>query len=352
MRYEDFIIAYDATIQNAIDKMNDNGKGIIYIVKNDCLFAVLTDGDLRRSLLKDSNISRNVSCIANQKPICLAYDNDQNIFEMMDKHHINSLPIVNENGHIRGIAFNDGSHFFPHAKLEIPVVIMAGGKGTRLYPYTKILPKPLIPIGEKTITELILDHFRTFGCNDVKMIVNYKKDFIISYLQCCQTIGSIEFIKEDKFCGTGGGLCLLKDKIDQTFFMTNCDIIVEEDYANILKYHQEHKCIITIVSVDKKIMIPYGTIQIDNYGYVSQLEEKPEFKVLTNTGMYLIEPEFLQQIPENTFIHITDVIEKCIKKGLHVGVYKVRDDAWLDMGQMKELERMRERKYLTEKIEE
>jgi NDP-sugar pyrophosphorylase family protein len=227
--------------------------------------------------------------------------------------------------------------------MNVPVVIMAGGKGTRLYPYTQILPKPLIPIGEKTITELIMDHFEAFGCKHFDMIVNYKKNFIKSFFIDNEQKRNVDFIEEPQYLGTGGGLKLLEGKYEASFFVTNCDIIVEEDYSEIMKYHKSENNVITIVSAMKNVTIPYGTIEVSDTGQVIKLNEKPNFSFLTNTGFYVLEPHFLDMIPHNTFIHITDVIQRCINMGEKVGVYPISENAWMDMGQLEELEKMREK---------
>ena len=124
--------------------------------------------------------------------------------------------------------------------------------------------------------------------------------------------------------------------------MSNCDILITEDYGAILKFHQEQNNIITMVCASKRLQIPYGTVEFTDTGKVLQLKEKPEISFMTNTGLYILEPEFLKEIPENTFIHITDVIQKCIDKGKNVGVYPIPEENWLDMGQMDELKKMKE----------
>ena len=220
---------------------------------------------------------------------------------------------------------------------------MAGGKGTRLYPYTQILPKPLIPIGEKTITEHIMSRFKEYGCSHFDMIVNYKKHFIKSYFLDNENTVDVDFIEETEFLGTGGGLRLLEGKYQSTIFMTNCDILIEEDYAKILEYHKKNNNIITMVCAEKNMLIPYGTVEISETGQALALKEKPRLSFITNTGFYVIEPEFLNMIPENTFIHITDIIQNCIDTGKKVGVYKILEEKWLDMGQMEEMERMRQK---------
>ena len=143
---------------------------------------------------------------------------------------------------------------------------MAGGKGTRLAPFTNILPKPLIPIGDKTITEHIIDRFQRFGCHQFYVIVNYRKNFIKTYFTEQENSPDLFFIEELKFQGTGGGIKLLEGKIKETFFLTNCDILVDEDYSSILDYHKEKKNWITLVCATKNIEIPYGTVQVSHEG--------------------------------------------------------------------------------------
>ena len=143
--------------------------------------------------------------------------------------------------------------------------------------------------------------------------------------------------------GTAGGLKLLQDHIHTTFFMSNCDILINEDYSEILKYHKANKNIITLICALKKNTIPYGTVNVEDTGLIKNLTEKPTYEFLTNTGLYVIEPEFLGQIPPNTFIHITDVIQNCIDKGMKVGAFPVDENAWLDMGQIDELDKMQKR---------
>ncbi len=344
MDFEQFIVGPETTILDTVEKIDKNAKGIAYVVdEENILLGVITDGDVRRYILKNHTINGVASDIMHRTPVYLEKNEAVKAQRVMKKKSITSVPILDEEKHLLHIEFDDGKKFYDKMNLNIPVVIMAGGKGTRLYPYTQILPKPLIPIGEKTITEHIMDRFENFRCSKFTMIVNYKKEFIRAFFGENEQKRDVEFVVEEEFGGTAGGLRLIKDKISSTFFMTNCDILLEEDYAEILDYHKENKNIITLVCALKKEVIPYGTVVTDENGQITKLTEKPEFEFLTNTGFYVIEPEFLDEIPENTFIHITDVIQNCMDKGLKVGVYPVNENAWMDMGQMEELEKMRKR---------
>lgn len=343
MNLNDYIVDVKCPIIDVMEKININAKGIVYVVDKGALIGSITDGDIRRYILDKGNLNESAIVIANQNVKYLFEDSEENIVKTEKEFQVLSLPIVNQKREIIKIYFRDEVVENEKEKLSIPVVIMAGGKGTRLYPYTQILPKPLIPIGDKTITEHIMGRFEEYGCNKFTMIINYKKHFIRTYFDDSENNLNVSFVEEEQFLGTGGGLKLLENKINSTFFMTNCDILIEEDYFKILKYHKKNENIITMVCAVKKMVIPYGTVEIAEDDKVIGFKEKPEFSFITNTGFYVLEPEFIKMIPENTFVHITDIIQQCIDEGRKVGVYKVSEDKWLDMGQLEELEKMRRR---------
>lgn len=342
MKLVDYIVDENCPIVEAMKSIDRNAKGIVYVTRSNRLVGALTDGDVRRHIIRGGELSQQVSSIMNKTPLHLTIEEEKKALNFMKSRSIRSVPIVYPSGVIVKIIFDDCT-VEDRKKIDVPVVIMAGGKGTRLYPYTQILPKPLIPIGEKTITEHIMSHFEEYGCLHFDMIVNYKKHFIKSYFQDSEKNIDVRFIEETEYLGTGGGLKLLEGKYDTTFFMTNCDILIEEDYAKILEYHQDKHNIITMVCAEKNMVIPYGTVEVSDDGKVSALKEKPSLSFITNTGFYVIEPEFLDMIPENTFIHITDVIQSCIDTGKDVGVYTIPEDKWLDMGQMEEMEKMKKK---------
>lgn len=340
---EKYIISEDFSIKEAMQQIDRNTKGIVYVVKDKKLSGALTDGDVRRYILSSGDIEKKVSQIMNANPKFLLLENENDVSKKLKEYKLHSLPILNGNHEMLKIYFDDEVVEKEKQKLDIPVVIMAGGKGTRLYPYTQILPKPLIPIGEETITEHIMDHFEEYGCTEFSMIVNYKKNFIKSYFEDSEKKRNVKFIEEKTFLGTGGGLKLLNKQINSTFFMTNCDILIEEDYAKILKCHREKKNLVTMVCAVKKMVIPYGTVITDEDDRVIEMKEKPELSFVTNTGFYILEPEFLELIPDNTFVHITDIIQKCIDLKKNIGIYRISEDKWLDMGQLEELEKMKEK---------
>ena len=344
MGLDSYIVSEDTTVFETMEKIDRNTKGIAFVcTKGQVLSGVVTDGDIRRHILHNGDLQEAIINIANKSPYAVSKLEDIDYSLFMQEHSITALPIINKKRELLSIEFLNKEKVYKNNHLKVPVVIMAGGKGTRLYPYTEILPKPLIPIGEKTIIEHIMDRFERFGCNCFNVIVNYKKNFIKSYFLDSEIERDVEFTDENVFLGTGGGLKLLEGKYDGTFFLSNCDILIEEDYSEILETHKREKNIITMVCAMKNVTIPYGTVEVSEEGRVTCLKEKPSYSFLTNTGLYVIEPEFLKKIPENTFIHITDIIQKCLEDGEKVGVYPISDHAWMDMGQIEEMEKMKKR---------
>lgn len=339
-----YIVSQSDNILEVLKKIDENGKGIVFICDEKKLLASVTDGDIRRNIIKNNNLDQSVKNIGNYSPYFKKCNQKFDCKKYMREKCINSLPILDENMNIIDIKFlKEDIEKALKNKIDLPIVIMAGGKGTRLKPFTNILPKPLIPINEKTITEHILENFEKHGCKEFYMIINYKKNFIKSYFTELDKNFNIQFIEEKEFLGTGGGISLLKNKIKGTFFLTNCDIIINHNYAKILEKHNQMKNLLTIVCAEKNQVLPYGIINTYEDGFVKSLEEKPNFSFTVNTGVYIIEPKIFDYIPKNSFIHITEIIENCLKNGEKIGAYTLKDEEWLDMGQFDELEKMKER---------
>ncbi len=343
----DYIGPDNISIVDAMQKIDRNRLGILFITdRSEKLCGAVSDGDIRRWLIKTGDLKSPVTNAMNHSPLYLTEDQKVRVFSFMKERMVSVVPIVDENMHVVDI-MRDGTASMvsgpSNALRDIPVVMMAGGKGTRLYPYTRILPKPLIPVGERPIAEIIIDSFRHYGCSDFRLIVNHKKNMIKAYFNEISHSYVLEFVDEEKPLGTGGGLKLLEDKLDSTFILTNCDILVEADYGGILEYHKKEKNLVTMVCSLKSFRIPYGVINLEGNGRIKSMEEKPEFSFFTNTGLYIVEPEVLKEIPDNTEIGFPDVIESLRLSRKNVGVYPVSENSWMDMGQMDSLEDMRKR---------
>lgn len=344
MRLDDYIVQPDIAIMDILKKIDKNAMGIVYVCDEDRkLKGVITDGDIRRFIIHSGKLDAKASQIMKTDPVSVLEQDIESSGRVMRVKQVKSVPILNDSNHVVDVRFQDDRSIIVKNQISSPVVIMAGGMGTRLQPYTNILPKPLIPIGDKTITEHIIERFQNAGCKHFDMIVNYKKHFIKSYFRDLEKKPDIDFFEEDEFLGTAGGLRLLIGQYNESFFMTNCDILINADYSEIMDYHRKSENIATIVCAVKNMKLPYGVIKTSNNGQVDSIIEKPDITSVVNTGFYVLTPEFLDKIPEGKVAHITDVLQACIDKGLKVGMYPVSEDNWMDMGQMDELQKMTEK---------
>lgn len=330
------------SISEAMKDIDLNGCGILFLIDDkNRLVGCVTDGDIRRYLLSGGKMTDSVAMAANKVPR-IARTGIEAKALYHQKNYI-AIPVVNDTGIIVDIYHGEteqevGDIITP---LEVPVVINAGGRGTRLDPYTRILPKPLIPIGELPIIELIIQEFCKYKCNDIHIIVNYKKELLKAYFADNENNYKIKWYDEKKPLGTGGGLSLLKGNLNSTFIFTNCDTLIKSDYEKALRFHKDHHNAITMICAYKDISIPYGVVETGTNGIIEEMKEKPMISFLTNTGMYIVEPEVINEVDDNTPIGFPDIIKKVMAKGGKVAAYPISENEWLDMGQINELEKMR-----------
>ncbi len=343
MLLEEILIDEKLNIKAAIERLEKVRCKVVYVVRAGKLVASVSDGDVRRYTLKNGDVNAPMKFIANYNPkYLLRYEKEEleRTFSQSEQH---SMPVVNYNHEVVEVIFRDGRRIKRKYSLNCPVAMMAGGKGTRLYPYTKILPKALIPIGEIPISERIMDNFLDYGCNQFFMIVNHKKNMIQAYFDSLVKKYSITYIEEESPLGTGGGLYLLEGLIEQDFFLVNCDIIIDADYNEIYTYHKLEENYITIVAAEYRHIVPYGVVGCDEYHIYQGITEKPELHYLVNTGMYMVNNELLHVMPHNQKTSFPELINAAKQNGKKIGVYVVEESAYMDMGQMEELEKMKEK---------
>ena len=345
IKLQGFIGKENLTISEVMQKIDQNANGILFIVDDEQkLIACITDGDIRRYLLAGGKMDGDAIAASNRHPVyAKAIEQARTLYH---KRNYIAIPVLDEKGELIDVYTGEkGLLKKQHDHLGMPVVINAGGKGTRLDPYTRVIPKPLIPVGDLPIIELIMKEYQTYGCEDFSIIVNYKKELIKAYFSDNEKNYNINWYDEKKPLGTGGGLSLLRGKMNNTFFFVNCDALLTSNYERIVRFHKENKNVITMVCAYKNINIPYGVVEIGTDGIIENMKEKPLFSFLTNTGIYLVEPEVLDAVNDNEAIGFPDIIERERQKGKKVAVFPVGESDWMDMGQLSELEKMRIKLY-------
>lgn len=336
-------IAPTESVLNTLKIMDNLGvKSLIVIDQNDYFEGIVSIGDIQRAIINNISFDKPISDILRPNPRVLY--NDQSLAVVRDnmiKFRMEFLPVVDrDTGNLLKVYFWEDLFqdraIAPAKQFDLPVIIMAGGEGTRLRPLTNVIPKPLIPIGEKTMLEHIFDRFYKHGCKTFYLSVNYKADLIEFYLKQQNLPYILSFFREEKPLGTAGSLALLKGKINETFFVSNCDILIEQDYSEILDFHRIQKNEITLVAALKHYPIPYGTLETGEGGKLLSLHEKPELTFKINSGMYILEPHLLNEIPEKQFSHITHLIEEINRRGGNIGVFPISEKSWRDVGEWHE----------------
>lgn len=336
------IIQKTDSILDAMKLMDRIDKKLLFVFENEVFLNIISIGDIQRAILKNISLDTPIeNILRSNTKFAFTKDSSESIKEKMYKFRIECMPLLDNSNQLIDVFFWEDIFGIEEkrkqANLQLPVVIMSGGKGTRLKPLTNVIPKPLIPLGEKTIIEEIMNRFVNVGCKEFLFSVNYKAETIKHYFEQVEEKSySIDYFQESKPLGTAGSLHLIKGKITTTFFVSNCDIIIDEDYSEILKYHYDNRNELTIVSALKNYPIPYGTIKTKEGGILEELIEKPELTFQINSGMYILEPHLLNEIPENEFFHITQLIENIINRNGKVGVFPVSEGSWRDIGEWNE----------------
>ena len=331
-------ISSKTSIRDAFEYMTSKHLEIcVYVDNKDKVQGIFTKGDLKRAVFKKINLDGDIKALLNKNFIYLQknYTDDQ-AKKIFTETIIQQLPVIN-NGYLIDII--DKKNFFKkktQVYMDNPVVIMAGGKGTRLDPFTRILPKPLIPYGNDAIIKVIMDKFNHYGVKNFIVSLNEKSKIIKAYFSEFDLKYKINFINETKPLGTVGSIKFIENTIKKPFFVTNCDIILRANYCSIMNFHLESNFDLTVVASLYKSKVPYGVCKIRNNGNLLSLEEKPSYEDLVNTGVYVFNPDIVRHIPKNKFMDINDLLKVLIKKKLKIGVYPVLESDWIDVGQWSE----------------
>ena len=340
------IVDASNTIIQTMKLMDDRRTKSLLVFDKEHFMGMITNGDLQRAIIANKPFDATIDLIVdnNNKKYAHINDDKEDIKTWMLDVRAEIMPVLDEKGFLVDVIFwNDlfkESQNDNRKKINLPVVIMAGGKGTRLKPLTNVIPKPLIPIGDKTILETIMDQFESIGCQKFYMSVNYKVEMLKYYISQLNHKYNIEYFLEDKPLGTIGSVSLLKDTITTPFFVSNCDSINDQDYRDVYDYHEANHNDMTIVTMVKSFKIPYGVIETGENGLLVDLKEKPEHTYMVNSGVYILNPDLIEEIPEGEFFHITHLLEKVKARGGRVGCFPVSEESWHDIGEWPEYLKM------------
>lgn len=338
------LITEGESVKDALKKLDKTAEKTLLVVGSDMrLLGTLSDGDIRRHLLKGRDLDAPIKDVYHNKPIVMTHDMSlQMAKQKMLQYKIELLPIVDGDNRVIDYlswskAFSEKKQAARH-KLDIPVVIMAGGKGTRLEPFTKVFPKPLIPLGDKPIIEVIIDEFRHYGVKKFYITLNYKAEMIEAYFKSVERDYEINFIRETEFLGTAGALRLLRGHLDGPFILSNCDTVVKANFANVVRLHREQKSWVTILSALRHYEIPYGVLKYGMGGEVLDLVEKPECTFTINTGCYVLDSRCLDYVPDG-FYDMPTMIGALIADNHKAITYPVNESDYIDIGQWEEYRR-------------
>ena len=339
-------LSKNITIKKAMKKMDRTGKKTLFVTgRKRLLLGAVTDGDIRRWILAHGSLDDNVDNIYNRNPVYIHRNEIEGkpidlVREKVVVAGVESLPVVDDNMRVVEVLFWKDLNKEEFMKtgsqdnLNLPVVIMAGGQGRRLDPFTKILPKALIPVGDKPVVEIIINEFMKYVSGDIYFVLRYKGEMIKFYFDNNNTDYQISYFFEgEKSLGTVGGLQLLPNDFPDTFFLSNCDTIIRAKYNDIYNFHKESKNDITVVGSMQHFVVPYGVMEISSGGRLKRIQEKPEQDLLVNTGMYVCEKKILQYLPKGKSFNTTDLIKEVIAHKGHVGVYPISEKSWFDTGQ-------------------
>ena len=339
----DYLIDRGALVWDALRQLEATERKTLFVVDDEQhMVGTLSDGDVRRWILKGEKLDAPVNEVCNTDPTVAhkPYDLEE-MRATMIRLNIPTIPVLDAADRVVEILhwdrlFTEQPVEERRRPIQLPVVIMAGGHGTRMSPFTTVLPKPLVPISGRTVVEHIIETFRQHCVATFYLSVNHKARVIESYFEDLAPPYEARFIHEEQPLGTAGSLSALAGRVEGDLIVTNCDVIIRTDLAEVVDHHAQQDNDITVVASLRNFKIPYGVCEIENGGTLRSIREKPEYNFLVNTGLYVVKGSALDLIPKDVQFHFTDLIEAVRTSGGRVGVFPISDKAWLDTGEWQE----------------
>lgn len=338
--YRDHLLSEENSIKQALIQLDVLAKdSILFIIdENDQLLGSLTDGDVRRGLIKGVSIEENVKNIIQSSPrfIKKGETEIEKIIEYREGNY-RILPIIDqENKVVNVINFREIRSYLP-----IDAIIMAGGRGSRLQPLTDSVPKPLLKIGNKAIMEHNVDRLSLFGIDDFWFSVKYLGDQIVDYFKDEKFKNiCIDYVWEDTALGTIGAVSKINNFKHDVVLVTNSDILTNLDYEEFYLDFIKQEADFSVVTIPYKVAIPYAVLETQS-NEIKSFKEKPTYTYYSNGGIYLMRRSMLKHLPQNTFYNATDLMEKLIENGDKIISYPL-NGYWLDVGKHEDFEKAQE----------
>ncbi|MGC9337719.1 MAG: nucleotidyltransferase family protein [Candidatus Cloacimonadia bacterium] len=334
------IIRPNITIADAIKILDSSGLGILLVCDQmNRLLGVITDGDIRRAILKSISFADECISIANTSPVCSKEGIPvKDALYMMDhtkKFYVNHLPIVDSENRVVDLLLR--RDFFEDGQVPLQAVVMAGGFGTRLYPLTENIPKPMLQVGDKPVLQHIIARLKNSGINNIKIATHYLSEKISDYFGDGENFSvKLEYINEDDPLGTAGALGLI-GKVHEPLLIINGDILTDIDFRKMHDFHRELYADLTVGVRHYEFQVPYGVIECQGVN-ICGVSEKPKHQFFVNAGIYLIEPDVVDFIPKDVRYNMTDLIKNLIQEKKNVVSFPITE-YWIDIGQLADLKR-------------
>lgn len=336
--FEKILLSPLATLRQAIEIIDKGTMKIALVADgNRKLLGTLTDGDVRRAILKGMGLDDLIEGIYYRTPTtCGINDSKERILQLAIAHKLYQIPIIDAEGIVIGIAEVD--ELLQPTRHSSKVVLMAGGLGSRLRPLTDNTPKPMLHVGNKPILETIIENFAKYGYTDIILSVSYKSHIIEEHFGNGSAFGvKIEYVHESKRMGTAGALALMRDRLTEPFFVMNGDLLTNVNFEHMHDYHSSHHAVATMAVREYDFQVPYGVVSVHD-GRITSIEEKPTHKFFVSAGIYMLSPKALQHIPQNEYFDMPTLFEKLIADEGNAISFPIRE-YWLDIGRMIDYEK-------------
>ncbi len=336
--YKDILLKPTSTIKEALQIIDSGAMKIALVADEDeKLIGTLSDGDIRRGLLNNLSLDDSIESVIFKTPtVCNVEDTKEHILEVAIERKLYQVPIVDNEGRLVGIEEID-ELLKPTVKTN-RVVLMVGGLGTRLRPLTEHIPKPMLKVGNKPILETIILNFKKYGFTNIILSVSYKSEIIEEYFKDGKEFGvNIEYIHENKRMGTAGALSLIREKLNEPFFVMNGDLLTNINFENMMEYHLSSSAIATMGVREYDFQVPYGVVNVDGENILS-IEEKPLYNFFVSGGIYVLDSKVLDFMPNNEFFDMPTLFETIIENKMKSVSFPIRE-YWLDIGRLEEFEK-------------